>query len=567
MDYHGLRDQLHRRFEGLRAIRNNWDGQYRDLENYIMPGNARFTLQERKGKNKQNYIADPTAIYALRVLRSGMMSGMTSPARPWFRLTTIDPDLAEFGPVKDYLSVVQVLMRERFAASNIYNMLHAMYGDLGQFGTACGIVNEDADSTISGVRLVTGQFWIGQNHNGIVDTLFREIMMTVEQVVGRFVYKGERFGEPDWSVVSPSVKNLWDNGNLDQWVEICHGIYPRTERDVTRKDARNKPFASCYYEKGNDKNLMLQVSGYDENPILAPRWDVLGDDFYGYSPGMAALPDVKQLQVMVKRKGEAVERMVRPTLQGPTSMRNHAHSLLPGGIVWSDDPTGFRPAYEVRPPVNELRGDIQAVQESIRSAFYADLFMAISQMEGVQPRNQFELAERKDEKLIQLGPVLERLQGADLLQSLIRRTYAIMARRGELPEPPEELDNTEMKVDYISMLAQAQKAVSTGAIERLWSFAGNLAGIKPDILDKLDADQTLDEYGEALGIAPDIILSDDKTQEIRQSRQEAMQQQQQAEQAAQVMPAMRDGAQAAKLLSEADQGGNVSDTLERIGLA
>lgn len=98
------------------------------------------------------------------------------------------------------------------------------------------------------------------------------------------------------------------------------------------------------------------------------------------------------------------------------------------------------------------------------------------------------------------------------------------------------------------MMAQAQKAVGTGAIERLAGFVGNMAAVKPEVLDKFDADQTVDEYAEMLGVPPKIVVSDDIVQATREARAEQQQQMQQMEQAAQ-------GAQAAKVLADADTGG------------
>ncbi|TIN81210.1 portal protein, partial [Mesorhizobium sp.] len=72
-------------------------------------------------------------------------------------------------------------------------------------------------------------------------------------------------------------------------------------------------------------------------------------------------------------------------------------------------------------------------------------------------------------------------------EPVIDRTYAIMIRNNMLPPPPPDLHGQPLKIEYISILAQAQKAVATGAVERGFAFAGQLAAVKPDVLDKLDA--------------------------------------------------------------------------------
>src|SRR5690606_21176270 len=170
-------------------------------------------------------------------------------------------------------------------------------------------------------------------------------------------------------------------------------------------------------------------------------------------------------------------------------------------------------------------------QQRIDRTFYADLFLTLSNMEGIQPRNQFEIAERKEDKLLALGPVLENIYN-DQLEAVIDWTIAILNRLNELPPPPPDLEGQELKVEYVSMLAQAQKAVATGSIERGSAFVGNLAAVKPDVLDKFDADEAVDVYFDMLGVPPSIVVPDDEVAEIRQRRAQQMEAAQNAEMAA-----------------------------------
>jgi hypothetical protein len=124
-----------------------------------------------------------------------------------------------------------------------------------------------------------------------------------------------------------------------------------------------------------------------------------------------------------------------------------------------------------------------------------------------------------------------------------------MARNELLPPAPEELAGVTLKVEYISVMAQAQKAIGTGAIERLAGFVGNMAAAKPEVLDKFDADQSVDEYAEMLGVPPKIVVPDDIVQRVREERAQMQQQQMAMEQATM-------GAQAAKVMSDADTEGN-----------
>lgn len=560
-----LRQRHQRRLEDLKSKRTRWESHWQDLADFIAPKRYRRneTDDERAGDKARHRIVDNAGGFALRTLASGLHSGITSPARPWFRLTTMDPDLREVGSVKTWLATCEMRMRHVMASSNMYNAFHTGYGDLGLFGQSAALMYRDPIDYITVQQLVHGEFWLACDHRGRVSTLYRRCRMTAEQMVGRFGYKN----------VSRSVQHMYDKGNKDERVTVYHAVEPRMDRNPNLPDKRNMAFLSNYWEDGADEDRLLEESGFKDNPIIAPRWAVVGNDDYGQSPAMEALPDVKMLQKEQTQKLEGIDKIVRPPMKGPTSLKNEPKSLLPGSITYVDDPNGngFTPVMQVNLRLAELAADIQETRERINRAFYADLFLMLANMEGVQPRNQLEISERKEEKLLALGPVLERMY-AEQLNPAIDITFNSMMESGILPEPPRELQQDgarELKVDFISTLAQAQKAVSTGSIERVAGFIGNLAGGKPEVLDKFDADQAVDEYADMVGVPPSIILSDDRVAEIRKQRLEQAQQQQQMQQMAAVAPAVRDGAQAAQILSQTDDGGGgtVGNLLANLGIA
>lgn len=565
-----IRQYCDRRLSGLRLEREDWFNHWKELADYIMPRRGRFLLSERNKGNKINTkIIDNTGTIAARTLASGMMSGITSPARPWFRLTTADPGLANFEPVKEWLYSVETVMRRVFATSNIYNCLHTTYYDLGVFGTSGIIIDEDREDMLRGYPLTTGEFFYAVNDRLEVETMYREYSMTVWQCVSMFGLEN----------VSPTVRSMYDRGNYDQWVEVIHALERNPDaKPMGKYGARmgedafyakqrvrsaQKAFRSCYYEKGANTQQMLRCSGYDEFPLLAPRWDVTSTDAYGRSPGMDALGDVKQLQHMEKKAAQAVDKMVTPPLQGPSSMKNTPTSGLPGGMNYVDaaQPNGgLRPVFEVNPRLAEFNVKEGECRNRINSAFFADLFLMMAQTDRKEITAR-EVQERHEEKMLALGPVLERLQN-ELLDPLIDRTFEVLVKHSKpgwdgldsrmvIPPPPKELVNMDIKVDYVSILAQAQKAIATGGIERLSGFVGNLAGVNPQVLDKIDFDRAVDEYGDALGISPKIIRGDEEVKKIRDERNKAMAQQQQAAQMQQVAST---AVQGAEVMSKTDTG-------------
>lgn len=517
------RQRLLLRLQFLKLERASWIAHWREISEYLLPRSGRFFVTDRdRGEKRHNSINDSTATIALRVLAAGMMSGMTSPARPWFRLTTSDPALDESTEVKAWLAQVTRLMQMVFAKSNVYRALHSMYEELGAFGTAVTIILPNFDNVVHCHSVTAGEYSISTDENGKVDTLYREFQMTVYQLVSQFGYE-------NCSVV---VRNMYDRHALDQWVSVVHVIEPRKNRDTNMKDAKNMPWASIYFEAGYVTDKFLRESGFKRFPALCGRWAVSGGDIYGNSPAMEALGDIKQLQHEQLRKSQGIDYQTNPPLQVPTSMKHKDMDMLPGGVSYVDvagPHGGIRSAFEVNLNLQYLLEDIQDVRGRIRSTFYSDLFMMLANQQDSR-MTATEVSERHEEKMLMLGPVLERMHN-EILDPLIDITFDQMADSGILPPAPKELQGHQVNVEFVSMLAQAQRAIATNGIDRFVSSMEQIAQVKPEVLDKFDADRWADSYADMLGVDPEMVLPTDKVQAIRQQRAQAQQQAAQQEQA------------------------------------
>lgn len=522
------------RKSALWSERSSWLTHWREISENQQPRAGRFVVTDRnKGDKRANKILDNTAVFGARTLAAGLMSGVTSPARPWFRLEIRDKDLMESAAVKTWLHDTAELLRAIFASSNTYRALHTIYEELGLFGTAASVVLPDFENVIHHHPLTVGEYALATNHKGEVDTLCREFQMTVGQMV-------QQFGREN---CSNTVQDLFAKGNYDTWVDVVHMLEPRRERDTRKLDGKNKRFASLYMEPGKDQaDKYLSESGFDRFPALTPRWVVTGNDVYGTSPGMECLGDVKQLQHQQLRKGQAIDYQVNPPLQVPTKYKEATKARLPGGVFYVDSMGqggGVRSAFDVNLNLQHLGLDIADVRERIRSAYYADLFLMM-QGDTRSGITATEVAERHEEKLLMLGPVLERLHN-ELLSPLIDITFDMAEKAGILPEPPPELEGMDLNVEFISVLAQAQRAVATQGIDRLIGTVGGMAQLKPEVLDKIDFDQVVDDLSNAYGVNPKIILPDNVVAAMREQRAQAAQ----AAQAAAAMPAMVDAAKTA----------------------
>ena len=536
------------RKSALWTERSSWIPHWREISEYQQPRSGRFVSSDRnKGNKRANSIYDNTPIFAARTLAAGMMSGMTSPARPWFKTRLADKDLMKFGPVKSWLHRTNEVLRDIFAASNTYRSLHAMYEELGLFGTAASVVLPDFENVLHHYPMTIGEYALATNHKGVVDTMAREFQMTVGQLVSQFGLES----------TSKTVQALHKQGRLDAWVDVIHLVEPRNARDRTKDDPKNMAFSSCYMEPGkDDPQQYLRESGFRKFPVLAPRWRVNGNNVYGDSPGMECLGDVKQLQFEQMRKAQAIDYQTNPPLQVPTAYRNQESSRLPGGVMYVDAASpggGVRSAFEVNLDINALLPDIVDIRERVRSAYYADLFMMLAN-DSRSGITATEVAERHEEKLLMLGPVLERLHN-ELLAPKIDLAFEYAKDAGILPEAPPEIQGMELNIEFISTLAQAQRAVAAGSVDRLLGSIGQVSAAKGDLemWDKIDTDQVVDDYGDMYGVNPEIIRDDDKVAEIRAARAQAMQ----AQQAAAMAPVAAD---TAKTVSEID-GQGIQDVM------
>lgn len=524
------------RWEALKSERTSWMTHWQEISEVLTPRTGRFLVSDNnKGDKRHRAILDNTGTRALRTLAGGMMAGMTSPARPWFRLTTLNPELDESYEVKDWLGRVTSLMQMVFAKSNIYQSLTMAYEELGAYGTAAVILYDDPDNVIHCMPLTIGEYAIATDGRGRVNTLYREFRMTVAQLVQEFGYAS----------CSGATQQMFDKRQYDEWVTVVNAIEPRDMRDPEKIDNKNMPYRSVYFEDCSEDKKILRESGFRTFPCLCGRWGVSGGDIYGTSPGMEALGDLHQLQQEQLRKSQAIDYQSNPPVLVPADLKDDESAIVPGGTVFVDSVSQaqmVRSAYDVPLRLDFLLQDIQDVRARINEAFYKDIFMMLTE-QGGDRMTATEVAERHEEKMLMLGPVLDRLN-SEMLDPLITLVFERLQANGMLPPLPEELQGVELNVDFISILAQSQKAVTTNAIDRFVNSLNAVAGMKQEVLDKFNADRWADTYADSLGIDAQLIVPDKEVAKLREARAQAQAQQAQLEQAQQAASTMKDVAQA-----------------------
>jgi hypothetical protein len=524
------------RYEKMRASLvsqrrgGGWDAHWRDIADFIYPRRYRSqTSDTNKGTKTNQNIIDSTAKFAAKTLQSGLHAGITSPARPWFKLGTPDPDLAEFGPVKEWLHIVTQRMYAVMAGSNVYNGLHSLYLDYGLFGVSPMALFDDDQDLCRSYVYAAGTYAVALDARGRVSTFVREYRLTVRQLVEIFAQTGSR--GIDRSKLPREVLTAWDRSDYEQTFDVCHLIKPNDHADRTRPWSVNLPWSSCYWIIGIERPdvQFLRESGFHEFPIFCPRWEITGEDSYSTdSPGMTVLGDVKQLQTMMRRKGQLVEKAVDPPMKGPSSLRTQKVSLLAGDITYTDGLDSNKSLVPIHEPRLEgyqhLTQDAEETRYLIRRGFFEDLFLMLAQSQRMgQPITAREVEERHEEKLIALGPVLERTND-ELLNPLIDRLFGMMERAGLLPEAPPDIEDVKLRVEYVSILAQAQKLVGVSSLDRFTQTVLAMAPVVPSVLHKVNFNQVLENYQEALGTDPRTLYTDEEAEQREQDANAGQQQ-------------------------------------------
>lgn len=524
-DQQSKRERLSRFAEALISKRTTggFDSDWKELDSWLQPRRVRFNQDDKnRSTMRKPNIIDSTARFALRTLESGLHAGLTSPARPWLRLTIRDKQLAARENVKEWLHGCTQILLDTCQQTNLYQALPNVYGDTGGFGTAAMAVLEDDQDVFRCFTYPLGTWAVGVNSRGVASSFVLEYRLSVRQIVEQFAVNGDAATGFDWSNVSTTVKDQWDRGDYEIEHDVVWIVLPNEDANPDRLSPRYLPFKSCHYEKNVNEGKLLRESGFRTFPFMVPRWHVTGGDAYGTDcPGMTAIGDIRQLQIMQRRKAQAINKYVDPPLVGPSMLRTQKTSLLPGDITYQDireGQAGLRPIHEVALNIEHLRLDTYETRELIRRAFYEDLFLMLARREpagarGIQPITAREVDELHEEKLLVLGPALDRLHD-ELLDPLIDRVWDILVTAGMLPEPPEELRGANLIPEYTSVLAQAQKLVGVRSLDAFLISTVQLGATSPDfaarISAKLDINRIVDEYGDRYSVDPRIIRSDDE---------------------------------------------------------
>lgn len=559
--------RLQARWQSLRSERSGWESAWRDLALHFLPMGWRHDADSQGGKRPlilNNRLLNSVGVLDMRVLAAGLQGGMTSPVRPWFRLGPAGADqdgTTARGSMGAWLDEVTRRMQMLLHQSNFYNAVHSLYADLGTFGTGVMLETMGPDGLHFTV-LRAGEYCLDVNSRGEVDTLFRRISMTARQIIQEF----GREKTPEY--ILAAAQRAVDTDRYD----VIHALFPREDGMGSRF---KKAVVSLHWldgsfgSGGQGRPQILRESGFASFPAFCPRWDVSGLDVYGRSPAMDVLADCRMLQAQTETLRKMQHKIADPPLAVDASLRRSGVDLRPGGQTFVSQMTGVNPTTAVVPiqqpepiALQYTMQGIAAVEQLIHDGLYADLFKMLISTDRRQI-TATEIEAREQEKLILIGPVVERLQ-KELYAPLIERTFLLMRDWDLLPPLAGEMAGAPVEIEFISVLAQAQRLVSTSSLDQTVSFILSVARANPEILDTLDFDAVATTYAESLGAPRGVVRNEEARQALRQQRAQAQAAEQQQAAAAQAAQNVQGVAGAARDLGQAVTGPDGQTALQAL---
>ena len=542
-------DTLVKRFDTIKSNRSNWEAHWQECTNYCLPQKAIITQSRAPGTKLKTDIYDSTAIQGAQIFAAGLNSYLTNPSSKWFALAMENKALMGYSEIKGWLKDCEDGIFDHLNGSNFNQVIHEDYIDFSVVGNSTLYEEEDPEDIITFAVRPISEIYFLANHRGRIDTVYRYFTYTARQAYQAW---GENAGQ--------KVLELMKSDKVEEIVKFLQIVLPREERNVSKKDARNMPFASLYIEPTNKK--ILSEGGYEEFPFFIGRCYKVSDSEYAYAPASMALADIKMLNQMSKTTLKGAQKAIDPPIILP-----HDGYLLPfkthaGGINYK-----LQGAADEKVEILDIKREIGLGLEMenqrrtvIQRAFFVDLFLMLASLPE-KDRTATEIAERVNERMLILGPMLGRLMH-EKLDPIITRTFNILLRNFKLPPPPEMLQGHGYKIEYISPLAKAQKASEIKSITDLLLAVKAMAEVDTSVVDNINLDKATKRISE-ITYTSDLLRSDDEIKGIRQSRAEAQQMQMSLEQLKLGGEGAKNVMEAENMLRGGDKGGRGARVAEK----
>lgn len=440
------------------------------------------------------------------------------------------------GPNADYLmrdrqvqlwfeKVSRVLFKYRYSQiGNFCGQNYNIWQSLGAFGNATMFVDKFDGRMLPGTRglryraVPLGETFYGENHQGVVDRVYRWFRLTAYQAV-------QKFGR-EW--LPPQLEAALQQ-NSQYPYDFLHVVRPRDEDDYDpdRLDERGKPFESHYICLAGNC-LMAPEGGYRKFPYAVSRYDQTPGEVYGRGPAQIVLPSLKTLNAQkttfLKQAHRAADPVLLSADDGLVDFNLRPGALNKGGM----SPDGKRlidilPTGNIQVSIEMM----QVEQQLIKDTFLVSIFEVLTEHPNMTATQVIELV---NEKGMLVAPTLGR-QHSEYVPSMVERELDLLAEQGLIPAPPALLREAkgEYRVTDTSPLALAARAGQAAGFFRTLENVKEVVAITqdPSPLDNFNIDKAIPDIARIQNV-PTAWMADDQTKAVkRKARQQAAQNKQQ----------------------------------------
>ena len=489
------------KLEGMKKERAEWEPMWNKAAE-MCAINSKLFNKDEKGRHRQT-IFDSTARNALTCFAASLKSVIIPTTQRWHRLKAVDPKLDENQEVKKYLEyATDLLFRVRYSAkANFANESDLLFNQLGVYGHALWMVDDDIGKGIVYRTIPVNEAYIKRNDRGGIDTVIREYELSAKEAYDKFGNK-----------VSKEIMRALDD-MPNRMFKFVHAVFERDDYDVKKKDKKGMKFASVHIDITGKK--IVQDGGYRSCPYMAPRFLGVAGSSYGDSPALQAFYDMLTANEMGKtilRTGQLQANPPILTNMGliDTNKLGSAGAVIRGGLDNQGKPTAVSMQYGNNLSISvEMQREVRA---SIERAFLVPLFQSLTQSKHMTAT---EVEKREMEKSMLLAPMCERIS-AEWLTGNIERELDILMDYGMLDGVPDELMyDGAIAIEFESPAVRMQDASSIMGLYKTVEAAVSLSQSNPQILDIFDMESALRKIADYHGVDSSVVRSKEEVQMLK----------------------------------------------------
>jgi hypothetical protein len=497
-----------------------------------------------EGERSNQMIVDTTHLLALRSFVAGFLEGNTSASRQWYRFGTGDRDIDMQPENHKWLDIFNARSLRALNVSNFYNSAGLFYYDLGVFNSGAHYIEELPDKSLFWHILTPGSYYVINNGYGEAIEMVREFSLRVKAVVETYGRRTDSGGF-DWSNISSSTKKMYEDGNYTEYIDIAQVICKNDDFDPSLPvGGINRQWISYTYEVGGvrgnfistgfqqrvehegDGNKFLRLSYSKRKPFILGKTASSTNFEYGETgPTLDALGLIKSLNKKAIAKDRALEHIVSPAVQGPSSLRKSYVTTASNKFV-PLDPTsytkgGLKPIFEISPAIGAVIQDMDDLRKIVDRHYFADFLLYLTKNPKTRTATETDAILNEQQRVI--GPQLQSLNWTYNIPVAEFVADFVLDTDSELPPPPPSLQGRSLKPEFISIFAQAQRAADLPSIERYVQMVGGVAQMNPRVLDKINLDKLADLYEDRLYLPEGLNRGQE---EVEVMREQAMREQQ-----------------------------------------